>query len=225
MASLLVLPSFDFELPSSSAVQDSHCGCVRRRLGPFRTRYQPRHRWSPFEVSSRLFEFLNDESFGDRHLNKSESSPAAKSESNQPIERKEDTSNNFSVSVDLGKMFSPEEISVRLVDRSLMIEGKHEEKGEDGEFTSRQFTRSHYLSKDIDIEKLRSTLSEDGVLRIVAPKLEQKALEPVERNIPIQQGEAVATASDNMMKEDDEGKKDEGHREKSAEDREQTDSK
>ncbi|KAJ8025789.1 Heat shock protein 26 [Holothuria leucospilota] len=96
-------------------------------------------------------------------------------------------SDNFRVSVELGDVFKPSEISVKVTGKSLKIEGKHEETGDDGHFSCRQFTRSFYLPDDVDIENLTSTLSKEGVLSVEAPRLQLKEKESEERNIPIQQ--------------------------------------
>lgn len=91
----------------------------------------------------------------------------------------------FQVSLDV-EHFAPNEISVKTVDNSIVIEGKHEER-EDGEsFVSRRFVRRYLLPEEFDVKEVSSALSSDGVLTVKAPPV-AKALEgPKERVIQIQ---------------------------------------
>ena len=89
----------------------------------------------------------------------------------------------FQVNLDVSH-FKPEEIKVKMVEKNLMIEGKHEEKMDEHGFISRQFTRKYLLPKDVDPASVVSNLSRDGVLTIQAPKMAIEA--PGERTVPIQ---------------------------------------
>jgi HSP20 family molecular chaperone IbpA len=89
----------------------------------------------------------------------------------------------FEVSLDT-RNYRPDEIKVDVVDKVLNIEGKHEEKSEDGnKFTSRQFVRKYTLPAECSADQVVSNLSADGVLLVTAPKL---ALKDAERAVPIQ---------------------------------------
>ncbi|XP_058456894.1 protein lethal(2)essential for life-like [Malaya genurostris] len=89
----------------------------------------------------------------------------------------------FQVSVDV-QQFTPEEISVKMVDDYLTVEGKHEEKQDEHGFVSRHFIRKYRLPEGHDAAKVVSSLSSDGVLTIKAPKMDP--IEPkTERSIPI----------------------------------------
>ena len=80
--------------------------------------------------------------------------------------------------------YRPDEIKVNVVDKVLSIEGKHEEKSEDGSrFTSRQFFRKFALPDECPADQVVSNLSADGVLLVTAPKL---AIKDSERAVPIQ---------------------------------------
>lgn len=69
--------------------------------------------------------------------------------------------------------FKPEEITVKTVDNSIVIEAKHEEKKtSESSFISRQFTRRYDLPKGFKPENVVSTLSSNGVLSIKCPKSE-----------------------------------------------------
>ncbi|XP_055925343.1 protein lethal(2)essential for life-like [Argiope bruennichi] len=81
--------------------------------------------------------------------------------------------------------FKPNEIDVKIVDNSIVIHGKHEEKTDEHGFVSRELTRRYLLPEGTDPETVKSSLSQNGVLTIEAPK---KAIEPPpsnERVVPI----------------------------------------
>ncbi|CAJ0589104.1 unnamed protein product [Cylicocyclus nassatus] len=64
-----------------------------------------------------------------------------------------------------------------------MIEDKQEIKGKKG-YTVRTFVRQWTLPKEVDVEQLKSTLTEDGHLAVEAPKISKKS--PTPRSIEIQ---------------------------------------
>jgi len=75
---------------------------------------------------------------------------------------------NFNVSLDV-QHFQPEEINVKIVDNFFVIEGKHEEKGDDHGTISRHFVRKYMIPEECDHEKASTTLSSDGILTITVP--------------------------------------------------------
>jgi len=81
--------------------------------------------------------------------------------------------------------FKPDEINVKTVDRTVIIHGKHEEKTDEHGFISREFTRRYQLPEGTEPDTVTSTLTQNGVLVIEAPK---KAIEPPpnnERVVPV----------------------------------------
>ncbi|KFM61320.1 Protein lethal(2)essential for life, partial [Stegodyphus mimosarum] len=91
------------------------------------------------------------------------------------------------------KHFRPDEIDVKTVDNFVVIHGKHEEHADEHGFVSREFTRRYQLPDDVEPDTITSSLSQDGVLTIQAPR---KALEPPPKNervvpITLQQPAAV----------------------------------
>merc|ERR1719158_2427644 len=67
--------------------------------------------------------------------------------------------------------YRPDELSVSVSDGVLAVEGKHEEKAEDGsKMVSRMFSRKYTLPPSTKQEEVASNLSSDGVLVITAPK-------------------------------------------------------
>lgn len=111
--------------------------------------------------------------------------------------------------------FAPDELSVKTVDESVVVEGRHEEKEDKHGYISRHFKRRYVIPAGYDLEHVYSTLSSDGVLTVRAPKIVPERDEPVERIIPIQQtgpahlpvqkegGAAEGRASENGHRESD----------------------
>ncbi|XP_039450256.1 protein lethal(2)essential for life-like [Culex pipiens pallens] len=91
---------------------------------------------------------------------------------------------SFEVSIDV-QNFKPEEISVKMVDNYITVEGKHEEKQDEEGFVSRHFVRKYQLPEGHDLERVASSLSSDGVLTIRAPRLALPEVPAKERSIPI----------------------------------------
>lgn len=90
----------------------------------------------------------------------------------------------FKVVLDVHQ-FAPDEITVKLVNRFVVVEAKHEEKKDEHGLISRQFVRRYYLPEQVDEDKLASNVSSDGLLTITAP-LKQTDEAPNERTIKIE---------------------------------------
>ncbi|XP_037909047.1 heat shock protein 27-like isoform X2 [Hermetia illucens] len=84
------------------------------------------------------------------------------------------------------KQFKPEEISVRTVGNTVVIEGKHDERQDEYGLVSRHIVRKFTLPEGYDPKDVVSTFSPDGVLTIKAHP-PAKPAEGVERVIPVQQ--------------------------------------
>ncbi|XGW23726.1 hypothetical protein V3C99_005721 [Haemonchus contortus] len=85
----------------------------------------------------------------------------------------------LSFSLDVSK-FKPDELEVGIDSRTLTVKGK-QERNEDPSYSVRSFLRQWTLPEGVDIERTRSTLSEDGHLVIEVPK-HRTAI----RNVPIE---------------------------------------
>jgi HSP20 family molecular chaperone IbpA len=82
--------------------------------------------------------------------------------------------------------FKPEDVNVSLKNRQVIIDAKMEEKSDDGHHRMYQeVTRQYTLPENVQVEKLRSLLSDDGVLSIEAP-IAAKDGHPGPIEIPIQ---------------------------------------
>ncbi|XP_073838625.1 heat shock protein 27-like [Musca autumnalis] len=95
----------------------------------------------------------------------------------------------FQVCMDVSQ-FKPNELTVKTVDRMVVVEGKHEEREDEHGLIQRQFVRKYTLPKGYDPKDVVSTISSDGVLTVkAAPPPAIKANNSNERIIQIQQTE------------------------------------
>lgn len=73
--------------------------------------------------------------------------------------------------------FKPNEIKIKVLDNSVVVDAEHEEQQEDdGHHVYRKITRRFQLPHSADLDKFTSTLSDDGTLII---KTTKKPLETV----------------------------------------------
>ncbi|VVC25047.1 Alpha crystallin/Heat shock protein,HSP20-like chaperone,Alpha crystallin/Hsp20 domain [Cinara cedri] len=75
----------------------------------------------------------------------------------------------FKVNLDV-QQFKPDEVTVKVVDDYVVVDGKHEERSDEHGFISRQFTRRYKIPDTVDPKLITSSLSSDGVLSVGAPK-------------------------------------------------------
>jgi crystallin, alpha B len=75
----------------------------------------------------------------------------------------------FQVNLDV-QQFTPEEITVKTVDNTVTIEGKHEEKQDEHGYITRHFVRRYVLPKDVHTDNVQCNLSSDGILAVIVPK-------------------------------------------------------
>uniref|UniRef100_A0A7I4XUZ3 SHSP domain-containing protein n=1 Tax=Haemonchus contortus TaxID=6289 RepID=A0A7I4XUZ3_HAECO len=84
------------------------------------------------------------------------------------------------ISLNVSK-FKPDELRVNIDGRTITVEGKQEVK-EGPTYSARSFLRRWKLPENVDVEQIRSTISEDGQLAIEAPKHEPAAEELKQQN-------------------------------------------
>lgn len=110
--------------------------------------------------------------------------PAHEVIENTSINPKED----FQVSLNV-QHFAPNEITVKIVDDSIVVEAQHEERSDDneGSYVARHFTRRYLLPENYNINDVVSTLSSDGILTLKAPLKQNEAEAKNVREIPVQQ--------------------------------------
>merc|ERR1712054_467334 len=86
--------------------------------------------------------------------------------------RVKDDNDKFEVSLDTSQ-YRPDELRVNVGEGVISVEGKHEEKSDDGRrMVLRQFSRKYSLPTTAKPDNVVSNLSQDGVLVITAPKME-----------------------------------------------------
>ncbi|XP_030371880.1 heat shock protein 26 [Scaptodrosophila lebanonensis] len=111
----------------------------------------------------------------------------------------------FQVCMDVAQ-FKPSELNVKVVDNSIVVEGKHEERQDDHGYIARHFVRRYNVPQGYEPEKVASSLSSDGVLTVTIPKPQPIADKTKERVIQIQQvGPAHLNVKQNQV-EDKENK-------------------
>lgn len=91
----------------------------------------------------------------------------------------------FQVCLDV-QHFQPNEISVKTVDNSIVVEANHEERQDSHGYISRKFTRRYELPDEYKAKDVISSISSDGILSIKCPKSEP-AIEGNVRHVQIQQ--------------------------------------
>ena len=116
------------------------------------------------------------------------------------------------------QQFKPEEINVKVVDRFIVVEGKHEEKKDEHGLVSRQFVRKYFVPEQVDIDHVKSSISSDGVLTLTAPVKELPESEKKEKVIPIEQtGKPAIRESSGKPKETTESEKEKEKEERTKE--------
>ncbi|XP_057380102.1 alpha-crystallin A chain-like [Daphnia carinata] len=92
---------------------------------------------------------------------------------------------SFQITVDVSH-FDPSEITVKTTDNNIIVHGKHEERKDRYSTVSREFRRRVTIPRGVNPEQVTSTMSPDGVLTIMAPKMMVEGSN--ERVIPITMG-------------------------------------
>ncbi|KAK0405351.1 hypothetical protein QR680_017939 [Steinernema hermaphroditum] len=90
----------------------------------------------------------------------------------------------FAVDID-AYQFKPEELQVKTLDDTLLIEGRHEDIRDNDNFTKMYFVRKYQLPTDVDPQHIMSSIDSQGRLTVEARK-NNPAIEGRERNIPIE---------------------------------------
>ncbi|XP_034481671.1 heat shock protein 26-like [Drosophila innubila] len=113
----------------------------------------------------------------------------------------------FQVCMDVTQ-FSPNELTVKVVDKSIVVEGKHEEREDDHGYISRHFVRRYALPEGYEADKVMSSLSSDGVLTVNVPKPQPIQDKSKERVVQIQQvGPALLNVKQNQEEKQKQGEK------------------
>eukprot|EP00092_Neocalanus_flemingeri_P004800 GFUD01005168.1.p1 GENE.GFUD01005168.1~~GFUD01005168.1.p1 ORF type:complete len:521 (-),score=138.30 GFUD01005168.1:487-2049(-) len=109
---------------------------------------------------------------------------AANSEQNG-ISRVQYDDDTYKILVNVEK-FKPEELVIKTVDNTIIVEAKHEEKTTEGRsYSTQSFNQSFTLPKGVNPESVTSALSKEGVLTISAPLPKSLKSSSSERLVPI----------------------------------------
>ena len=101
-----------------------------------------------------------------------------------PVETTEDGQRLYKITLDLGPDFRPEDINVTVKDRFVTVKAKRESE-EDGCKQLREFSYQYTLPEDVNLEQVKSLLTNGGTLTIEAPLPPPKE-EPKATEIPVQ---------------------------------------
>ncbi|KAG5852918.1 hypothetical protein ANANG_G00067620 [Anguilla anguilla] len=105
--------------------------------------------------------------------------------SNSGISEVRSDRDKFTVHLDV-KHFSPDELSVKVVDDYVEIQGKHGERQDDHGYISREFHRRYRMPSSVDQLAITCTLSSDGLLTFCGPKVSTGTdSNRSDRNVPV----------------------------------------
>ncbi|XP_046651977.1 heat shock protein beta-6-like [Daphnia pulicaria] len=97
---------------------------------------------------------------------------------------------SFQVMVDVSH-FHPSEITVKTTDKHIIVHARHEERNDQHGFVSREFRRRVTIPEGVNHESVTSTISPEGILTILAPKMMLEGSN--ERVIPITMAPAAGS--------------------------------
>lgn len=106
------------------------------------------------------------------------------------------TKDGFHACVDVHQ-FNPDEVSMKTVDNTVVVEAKHEERDDGHGVVQRHFVRKYVLPRDYDMSAIHSALSSDGVLTIKAPPPKPIACEV--KMVPITHTNEAARLSSKLV--------------------------
>ncbi|XP_023354646.1 alpha-crystallin A chain [Sarcophilus harrisii] len=93
------------------------------------------------------------------------------------------------------KHFSPEDLTVKVLDDFVEIHGKHSERQDDHGYISREFHRRYRLPSNVDQASISCSLSADGMLTFSGPKIHSNMdTSHSDRSIPVSREEKPTLA-------------------------------
>ncbi|KYO39076.1 alpha-crystallin A chain [Alligator mississippiensis] len=100
----------------------------------------------------------------------------------------------FTIMLDV-KHFSPEDLSVKIIDDFVEVHGKHNERQDDHGYISREFHRRYRLPSSVDQSAVTCVLSADGMLTFSGSKV-QSNVDTIhsDRPIPVAREEKPTSA-------------------------------
>ncbi|XP_043928177.1 alpha-crystallin A chain [Protopterus annectens] len=101
----------------------------------------------------------------------------------------------FTVCLDV-KHFSPDELSVKVIDNYVEIRGKHSERQDEHGYVSRSFHRRYRLAPNVDPSTFTCCVSPDGMLTLCAQKSQSTTdFSRGEKTIPVIHEEKTSSPS------------------------------
>jgi HSP20 family molecular chaperone IbpA len=85
-----------------------------------------------------------------------------------PVVTEKDGAKIMKLTVDIGTDYKPEDISVKTVDKKLLVTARHEESSA-GRTSVREFNREFELPGNVDPNSVTASMTEDGKLLVEAP--------------------------------------------------------
>nr|UQK61725.1 small heat shock protein [Naineris dendritica] len=101
-----------------------------------------------------------------------------------PVITKPDGSKHLQLEFDV-RHFKPEELNIKTLDNKLVVHAKHQEESDDSQ-VYREYQRQFLLPEGIELDKMKSVLSPEGVLTVEAPLPSSAVEPPKEHVIPIE---------------------------------------
>lgn len=92
----------------------------------------------------------------------------------------DDASRKMKFVVDVGPEFTPDDISVKTIDRKLAVTARHEERSE-GRTSMREFSKEFELPEDVDPNSVVASMTDDGKLILEAPLLAPNPQQPARK--------------------------------------------
>ncbi|CAJ0600086.1 unnamed protein product [Cylicocyclus nassatus] len=91
-------------------------------------------------------------------------------QSHEGVVKVVNTNDKFEVGLD-AQFFSPKEIEVKVCGQELLIHCRHESRSDEHGTVSREVNRAYKLPSDVDVNSVKSHLTNRGVLNITASKV------------------------------------------------------
>lgn len=92
--------------------------------------------------------------------------------------------------------FRPSELSVKVVENYVVVEGQHDDREDAHGYITRHFKRRYRLPDNAKEDQLRVDLSSDGILEIFAPRMVEAHHDPnAAKAFPIHQTGKPASVS------------------------------
>ena len=85
-----------------------------------------------------------------------------------PVVQQQDGSKKFRIVVDIGTDYLPQDVSVKTIDKKLVLQAKHEEKSQ-GRSSSKSLSREFDLPESVEPNSVTASMTGDGKLILEAP--------------------------------------------------------